>query len=95
MNTKLIGRIVAAVVMGTVFGFWMHHREEAHRLVGRDAFMVQQGAFWDRVYNHPHHLVVAIVVCVLGAVIIWGLYELLAAGIHSVIGRQASNDSQS
>ena len=95
MNTKLISRVVAVLIMGTVLGFWMHFREEAHHRVGREAFMTQQGAFWDRAYSHPHHLVVGIVICIMGAVLIWGLYELLAAGIHRAIRSKTTNAIQS
>jgi hypothetical protein len=94
MNTKLISRVIAVVVMGTMMAFWMHLREEAHRRIGREAFMAQQGAFWDRAYSHPHHLLIGVVVCIAGAFLVWGVYELLAGGIYRVIRRRETDDQR-
>jgi hypothetical protein len=77
LKNKLASKAIASVVMGILFGLYVHHDYAKWGQRGREAFLQNQLQRFDRFMAHPH----AIVPTMIGAtiLIIGGLviYELL------------------
>jgi hypothetical protein len=73
----------------------LNKRIEQHRRGGREDFLAEQSQRWDRFYTRPHHLVTGMVVGIFGAVLVFGIYELLVAGVYLMVRSHLSNDKPS
>ena len=95
MKAKLLSRAIVVFVAGTAMGLWEYRTEQRHYLQGHDAFIAEQQHRWDRFYTHPHHLVTALVVGFLLAIVIFGFYDLLVAGLSLLLGGASADDKSS
>ena len=95
MKAKLLSRAVVVFVAGIAMGLWWHRTEQRHYLQGKDAFISEQQQRWDRFYTHPHHLLVALVVGFFLAIVVFGFYDLLVAGLSRLFGGASANDKRS
>ena len=93
MNTKLISRIVVAVVLGILLGLVLNSDIEARHQAGKNAYLAAQTRRWDRIYNHTPNPAAGVIVCVAGAVLVFGGYELLIAGVSWTIRKLAADES--
>jgi len=75
-----MGRVLSGLLLGIVFGVY-RHVDEMHWLnVGRDAFMAVQSRRFER-YTEYHAAGTMLIAGILVAAILFGAYELIAAGI--------------
>jgi hypothetical protein len=78
------GRVLAILFLGVLRGVYTHFDQMRWLGRGRDAFLADQGHKFDRIaayHSAPAMLVAGIIL----AVVTFGLYELIAAGISSIL----------
>jgi hypothetical protein len=95
MKAKLLSRAVVIFMAGIVISLWGYRMEQRRYLQGHDAFIAEQQQRWDRFYAHPHHLVTALVVGFFLAIVIFGFYDLLVAGLYCLFGGTSANGKRS
>jgi hypothetical protein len=88
MKRDFIGKITAAVLLGSLFGWYIHHDETTWSLRGREAFNAYQMHRFDLYIASPHPLVYSIFVTALWTGGFCAVYELLtfwiAVGLRGV-----------
>ncbi len=84
MKTSGIGRVLATLLIGALFGAYRHYGQMRWLGRGRDAFLAQQGQTYDRfaAYHSSATMLIAGIIVVAIAV---GLYELIAAGFTRLV----------
>jgi hypothetical protein len=92
MSRKLLSRIIAASVFGIFIGVLFHLDMEKQRIGGREAYLAKMTQRWNRSFDHPDNLVLAIFIMVWLALIVFGLYELLVAGVFRLLGKPSSKE---
>jgi len=94
MTRKQLTCIFVSSILGIIYSIWFHQQFERHRLGGREAFIAEEGQRWDRNYTHPDHFFIAIVVSILLAIIVFGVYESLVAGVLRLFSRSSSEENR-
>jgi hypothetical protein len=84
MKQYKTGRVLSALFLGVMFGLYHHFDEVRWLRNGRDAFLASQSLRFDK-FTHYHTAVTMLVAGIILAVIVFGLYELIAAGITKVL----------
>jgi hypothetical protein len=78
MKESKMSRVIAAVFLGVLFGLYRHFQQTRLLAHGRDAYLVEQGKFFDKVAQY-HSSVTMLIAGVIIAAIVFGLYEAIAA----------------
>ncbi len=91
MKRELVGRFVAAMLIGMSFGFYVHHDYLKWSQRGRDAFLAYQAHRFDRFMLSPHPTIVTVFAFTLVLGLSLGVYELLAAGLVKMLSIDAAN----
>jgi len=78
MRQSNASRVVAAIFLGVLFGLYRHFQQTRLLAQGRDAYLVDQGKFFDKVAQY-HSSVTMLIAGVVIAAIVFGLYEAIAA----------------
>jgi|ERR1700677_2562417 hypothetical protein len=86
MKTQPLGRSIAALIMGTLSGLWVHHDYIKWGTRGQQAFIVHERARFDRFMVSPRSTIVVVIEYVLVVFVYVGFYELLAAGFSRLFG---------
>ncbi len=86
MKRELIGRFIAAVLIGMLFGSYIHHDYVKWSQRGREAFIAYQTHRFDRFMLSPHPAIATVFTFTFLMVIFLGIYELLAAVLLRMIG---------
>ena len=60
--------------------------------MGREAYLAKQAAFYDRYYTHAASLVAAVIVTLLFAGIVYGVYELIAFAVLRILDRTSAEE---
>ncbi len=81
MKRNLVYRFTAACVIGVLFGLYVHHEYVRWAQRGKEAFIVYQAHRFDRFMVSPQPVIATIFVFTLAAVLVFGMNELLAAGL--------------
>ena len=84
MKTSGTGRVLAVLFLGVLRGVYSHFMEIRWLGRGREAFLADQGARFDKFaafHSAPSMLVAGVIL----AAIAVGVYELVAAGITKVV----------
>jgi hypothetical protein len=84
MKRSGTGRVLAVLFLGVFSGVYLHSKEIRWLERGRDAFLAEQGHRFDRIVGF-HSSAGMLVAGILMAAVAAGLYELIAAGITSVL----------
>jgi len=79
MKAKLLGRSIAALIMGTLSGLWVHHDYVKWSTRGQEAFIVHEKARFDRFMVSPRPTIIILIAYVFVMFVSLGCYELLAA----------------
>ncbi len=93
--TKLhrTARVLAILFLGVFFGLYKHAQQVRWAGLGRQAYLADQNHQFDLGMSPPHSAFAMIVAGVILATAAFGVYELLAAGIASILPRhQAASD---
>lgn len=85
MKQNLIPKVVAAILLGSLFGWYIHHDYVTWSLRGRDAFIAHQIRRFDMYMASPRPIAHNLVVTALLALGVCVLYELLVAGLSSIV----------
>jgi hypothetical protein len=91
MKQNVVSRLTAMCVIGLIGAFLV--RQNIHNEVqeGRDAFLAAQAARFDRQVKtdseNRHKVAVPVVVGLGGGVLIFGIYELVVAGVGVIVKR--------
>ena len=84
MKTSGTGRVLAAVLVGIVFGIYRHYTQIVMLQKGRDAYLAAQSRHFDSVAN-DHSSFSMIIAGVILSALAFGVYELVAAGFTRLI----------
>jgi hypothetical protein len=84
MKRSGTSRVLAVLFLGVLRGVYTHFDQMRWQGRGRDVFLAEQGHKFDRIssYHSSPAMIVAGIIMVAVAV---GLYELIAAGITSIL----------
>jgi hypothetical protein len=87
MSPRITSRISAAIVMGLALSFAVHHMEVKRGEMGKSAFETSQSERFDKFYAKPRNPTapVSLFAALLVAGLNFGVYELLAFGIYTVV----------
>jgi len=91
MKTSGTGRVLAALFLGVMFGIYRHFQQMRALGRGRDAFLAQQGQYFDRI-TQLHSMGIMLIAGVILAAIAVGLYELIAAGFTKMVGPSTAEE---
>jgi len=86
--------VVAAILLGGLFGWYVHYDSALWNLRGRDAFIAEQVHRFNTYISPPRPAVFTVIFSILltcGACVV---YELLAAGLAAIVNRHPSNPRQ-
>jgi len=92
MKTQLLARIIAAAMLGLLFGCYFYSKENEYARLGRREFLAKQAFRFDQRIARPHSLgfeVVGFLFLVGGFI---GSYELLVIGITKMLWGTSSQD---
>jgi hypothetical protein len=84
MKSSGMARVLAVLFLGVLRGVYSHFMEVRWLERGRDAFLADQGARFDKFaayHSAPAMLVAGVILVAVAA----GIYELLAAGITKIV----------
>jgi hypothetical protein len=84
MKTSGTGRVLAVLFLGVLRGVYSHFMEMRWLGRGREAFLADQGARFDKfvaLHSAPSMVVAGVILVAVAA----GLYELVAAGITKIV----------
>ena len=84
MKRTRAGRVLATLFLGMMVGTYIHFTEMRSIERGRDIFLAAQNHRFDRLVQY-HSAVSMLVAGIILATVAVGLYELIAAGITSVL----------
>ena len=84
MKESKMSRVVAAVFLGVLFGLYRHFQQTRLLAHGRDAYLADQGKFFDKVSQY-HSSVTMLIAGVIIAAVVFGLYEAIAAAFGKFI----------
>ena len=94
MKPSLMPKAVAAIVLGSLFGWYIHHDYVTWNLRGRDAFIAHQMHRFDIYMASPRPIVIILVGTSLLALGVCVLYELLVAGLSDLTGVFCTSGSE-
>jgi hypothetical protein len=83
-------RGLAAVFLGILFGLFRHSQQLHWAALGRQAYLAEQNHQFDVSMSPPHNTAGMILAGVILAAVACGIYELLSAGIASILPRHQS-----
>lgn len=91
MKTRIISRIVSALVLGILFGLSIHFDDLKWQQKGREEFLKEQASRFDRLFFKPKPIAPWLFVGVSTAVFVFGVYELIAFGISKTVKKGGIN----
>ena len=78
-------RVIAALLIGTAFGWYVHFDYVKWSQRGREAFIAYQSHRFDQFMVVPHSAAVTVLSRGVFIVITFGIYELIAFGIRKML----------
>ena len=84
MKQYKTGRMLAVLFLGMIFGIYRHFDQMRWLGRGREAYLLEQSHRFDRMVQYhtaPSMLIAGLII----AGVVFGLYELIAAGITRVL----------
>lgn len=84
MKQYKTGKVLAALFLGVMFGVYHHFDEMRWLGRGRSAFLASQSTRFDK-FTQYHTAAPMLFAGIIIAAIVFGLYELIAAGITKVL----------
>jgi len=85
MRENLVPKIVTAALLGSLFGWYIHHDEVRWGLLGREAFIASQMHRFDVNMVSPRPLAVTVVVMALLALGVCVVYESVVSGLSAIM----------
>jgi hypothetical protein len=75
-------KIIAAAIIGVLLGLRFHSTWERQRLLGRDAYLIQQGKHFDNFLATPHNPIATTFGALVSIAVLIGAYELISLGLN-------------
>ena len=94
MKQNWMSRVVVAILLGSLCGWFVHHDLVKWNLRGRDAFIAYQMHRFDLYMTSPRPLVHYLVTTALSVVGACMLYELLVATLSSIVNFNTRNSAE-
>lgn len=94
MKPNLMSKVVASLLLGGLFGWYVHHDYVSWSLRGRDAFVAYQLRRFDLYMASPRPFAFNLIGMALLALVVCVVYESLVAGISAILGGNGSNPSK-
>lgn len=85
MNRHVTSRIAAAVLLGIIGGFLIHHDEAKWGARGRDAFMAHEMHRFESTMADPPPVAAAIFGATVLVAGVLGIYEVIALGFAALL----------
>jgi len=85
-------RIISAVILGALFGAYIHHDSVSWSQRGRDAFLASQAYRFDHYMAAPRALIVSMCVSALLILAAVAVYEALVLVLHRILGPSSSDE---
>jgi hypothetical protein len=88
MTREIACRIMSAVLLGGLFGWYIHHSQVTWSVRGREAFIAYQAHRFDLIYANPSPAsssVVSTALLIIGACL---LYELVAYCLSAMMSNR-------
>lgn len=90
MSKNLIARVIAVVLLGVLFGYYIQYDERKTRQMDREQYLAREARKYDESKSDPTPLPAAI----LGAVVVLGLFVSVYEGAAMIIsGALKSKDA--
>jgi len=90
LNNNLIGRMIAAIAMGAIFGSYIHYDYVRWGQRGREAFLAYQTQRFDQYMANPRPAIATVfgaIIAIVGALAIYeGLVFVLATVLKGMSG---------
>ncbi|HEY1424699.1 MAG TPA: hypothetical protein VGF20_14695 [Candidatus Acidoferrum sp.] len=84
MNPRPVGRILATLLLGTVFGLYIHADNKKWSQLGRQAYIDHQLEDFDSNKATPQSKPVLMLGAMIVAAILFGAYELIALAFAAI-----------
>jgi hypothetical protein len=94
MKQNLIPKITAAILLGGLFGWYIHHDEASWGLRSRDAFLAYQTHRFDMYVVSPRPVAYNLIVMALLALGVCVVYELVVSGLSAIVNRRVSKPTE-
>ena len=91
MNRNVIRRVIAAALLGFLFGIYVHHDYVFWGRKGREVFIAHETRRFDEYMADPRPLAVTAVPMAIVSLFGFGLYELVVFGLSALIKPEASS----
>jgi len=85
MNRHQTSRLLATLLLGVLFGWFLHHDSMKWNHLGRAAFLADQSHHFDTADTNPPPLAAMMVVSAILTGVLFGVYELLALLIGATL----------
>jgi hypothetical protein len=89
MKLNLIPKAVAAILLGGLLGWYIHHDYVRWSLRGRAAFLEYQTQRFDMYMASPRSIMFSVVLATLFSLGVFVVYELVAYGLSALVNHRA------
>lgn len=86
-----VHRVVAALVLGLLFGTYNHHMYMSWNRRGKEAFISHQMQRFDTHMAQPHSLIFTVSSGIIAAAVIFAFYELITIFLSRLFPPQATS----
>ena len=87
MNNKIISRIISVGILAIIATCILHILHAEKFQMGREAYLAEQAAFYDRYYAHSASIAAGALATLSLAGIFYGVYELIAFVVLKILER--------
>ena len=90
MKNRVVARLIAAAILGLLFGCYFHSKETQYAQAGRREFLAKQGLRYDQRIAKQHSLAfdVSCFLFLVGGFL--GSYEILTVGLLRILWNERS-----
>jgi hypothetical protein len=93
MKARILSKIIVIVLLGLLIGVWSYNEHAKRGRLGRDIFLVEQGARYDRFFAHPSPIAKDLFIGVFSASISFGFYEAMVFCCSKFLERVKDEES--
>ena len=89
MNQKILSKIIAAGILAIIMGCVLHIVQQKNIQMGREAFLAQEAARYDREFHLSAHPSITLISAVIVSLVSYGIlivaYEIIAFVILKIL----------
>ena len=91
MKPTHLARALTAVLLGVLFGYYVHYDFLRWNQRGKDAFLAYQGHRFDQSMAAPHPTAITVIGMAIVIVFGFAIYELVVAVVAKIMGAWETN----